>query len=96
MKMYTIVAFDVSSDARRYRVVKALKALAVRLQKSVFEASGLEEAALLRLRSDVEGNIELEEDCVAYIRLCKTCAGKVVVVGRRHDRAEPDEPVSVI
>ncbi|MEW6433068.1 MAG: CRISPR-associated endonuclease Cas2 [Myxococcota bacterium] len=96
MKMHTVIAFDVSSDLRRTWVVKALKALAVRLQRSVFEAAGLEEAALLRLRSELEGKFKPEEDCIVYIRLCRACAGRMVVVGKRFEEAEPDEPVKVI
>jgi CRISPR-associated endonuclease Cas2 len=38
-----VIAFDVSSDRRRYRVVRALKDYAVRVQKSVFEAKDLPE-----------------------------------------------------
>jgi CRISPR-associated protein Cas2 len=96
MKMHTVIAFDISSDRRRARVVKVLRDVAVRLQRSVFEAAGLEEAVLLRVRSDVEGQIQPEEDCVVYLRLCKACAGRLVVVGKRFEQAEPDEPVEVI
>lgn len=96
MRMHTVIAFDVSSDKRRARVVKWLKAVAVRLQRSVFEVAGLEEATHLRLRSDLEREINSEEDCIVYARLCKACAGRLVVVGKRFEDAEPDEPVKVI
>jgi CRISPR-associated endonuclease Cas2 len=96
MKQLTVIAFDVSSDARRAKVVKVLEDHLVRLQRSVFDADGLDEAVLLRLRSDIEGVIDLDVDCVAYLRLCATCAGKRVVVGKRYDPPQRDEPFEVI
>ena len=39
--MRTIIAFDVSDDKKRYRLVKRLLDSATRVQKSVFEAPDL-------------------------------------------------------
>jgi len=62
--MRTVIAFDVSDDRARYRVVKALKEFAVRVQKSVFEAADLDRAAFLRMRSKVERHVEPTTDSV--------------------------------
>ena len=79
--MHTVIAFDVTDDRRRYRVVKFLKALAVRVQKSVFEATDLDDAPFLRLRSELEGIIDLGTDRLRYHRLCAACARRAVHVG---------------
>jgi len=75
--MRIVIAFDVSDNRARYRVVKALKAVAMRVQKSVFEARDLERAAYLRMRSTVEKHIDPATDSVRYYRLCGTCVGQV-------------------
>jgi CRISPR-associated protein Cas2 len=96
MKQFTIIAFDVSNDRARAGVVKALLAKAVRVQKSVFEAAALEEASFLRLRSDIEGLIDLASDRVMYLRTCATCAGKIVFVGTRCQTPDSTDPVQVV
>jgi CRISPR-associated protein Cas2 len=95
MKMYTVIAFDISDDQRRYRVARALESVAVRIQRSVFDGT-MEEAVLLRLRSEIEGKIDTETDCVVYFRLCRACAQRRVVVGRRYVGEEGEEPWKVI
>jgi CRISPR-associated protein Cas2 len=75
--MRVVIAFDVSDDRARYRVVKALKAVAMRVQKSVFEARDLDRAAYLRMRSKVEKHIDPATDSVRYYRLCGGCVGQV-------------------
>ncbi len=79
--MRTVIAFDVSGEKRRYRVVKALLDRSVRVQKSVFEATELDDAVFLRLRSDLEGLIDRETDSLRYWRLCRACGRRVVQVG---------------
>ena len=56
--MRTVIAFDVSRNRIRYRVVKVLKEHAVRVQKSVFEAPDMGRAAYLRMRSRLERLID--------------------------------------
>jgi CRISPR-associated protein Cas2 len=75
--MHVVIAFDVSCDRARYRVVKVLKGYATRVQKSVFEAVDLDRASYLRMRSKVEGHIEPATDSVRYYRLCGSCEGQV-------------------
>ncbi len=75
--MRTLITFDISSNRARYRVVKVLKGCAVRVQKSVFEASGLDRAAYLRMRSKVEKHIDPATDSVRYYRLCGACIEQV-------------------
>ncbi|PKN44178.1 MAG: CRISPR-associated endonuclease Cas2 [Deltaproteobacteria bacterium HGW-Deltaproteobacteria-20] len=94
--MRTVIAFDVSDDRARYRVVKALKAFAVRVQKSVFEAADLDRAAFLRMRSLVERHIEPSTDSVRYYRLCEGCVGKVEHYGAGPGVLDDPEPCDVV
>lgn len=75
--MRTVIAFDVSDDRVRYKVVKSLLARASRVQKSVFEAGLLEQAAYLRLRSELEGLVDPATDSLRYYRLCAACVARV-------------------
>lgn len=79
--MHTVIAFDVAHDHKRYRVVRALLDRSNRVQKSVFEAAVLEQAAYLRLRSKLEGIIDTSTDSLRYYRLCAACAGRIEYVG---------------
>lgn len=75
--MRTVIAFDVSDDKVRYKVVKALGGRASRVQKSVFEAGLLEQAAYLRLRSELEGLVDPGTDSLRYYRLCAACVARI-------------------
>lgn len=80
--MFTVIAFDVSDDKRRYRVVKALRKYAVRVQKSVFEAPELTPQGFQRLRQRLEELIDLSGDKVHYYFLCGGCVTRVETSGR--------------
>jgi CRISPR-associated protein Cas2 len=75
--MRTVIAFDVSEDRRRYRLVKVLKAYATRVQKSVFEAPDLPRAAYLRMRSQAERIVDPKTDSLRYYVLCGSCVDRV-------------------
>ncbi len=79
--MFTVIAFDISDDRTRYRVVKALKKYAIRVQKSVFEAAHLPENHLRRLQRQVERLIDPKTDRVRYYFLCAACKPRIESVG---------------
>jgi CRISPR-associated protein Cas2 len=87
--MRTVIAFDISDRRKRARVVKALRGVARRVQKSVFEAEHLDEREYLRLRSKLEGLIDPSTDSLRYYRLCGACVGRVEHGGARC----PDVPL---
>ena len=66
-----------------------------RVQESVFEGD-LNEQAFLRLRSELEGLFEPDEDRLRYWRLCRTCARRVVAVGDAPLLLPADKPFTVI
>lgn len=94
--MRVVVAFDIVCDRRRARVVRALRAYARRVQKSVFEASHLEPGAYLRMRSTLEGLIDAREDQIRYYRLCAACDARLEHVGCGPEPERVSEPFLVI
>lgn len=80
-RMFTVIAFDVSSNRRRYRVVRLLKKYSVRVQKSVFEAPRLGTADLIRLRQQLDRLIDPRTDTVRYYPVCSACVDRVVLSG---------------
>lgn len=93
--MHTVLAFDIGSEKRRARMVKVILARLTRVQESVFEGH-LDEAAFLRMRSDLEGVYEPEADTLRYWRLCRTCARRTIAVGQSPLLVPPDPPFRVI
>lgn len=71
--MFVLVCFDIVDDRVRYRAVKTLKGYGVRVQKSVFECSGLTEHKFLKMVSSLEDIIDHGEDTVRYYTLCSAC-----------------------
>jgi CRISPR-associated protein Cas2 len=80
--MRYVIAFDVSDDRRRYRLVRVLLGYAKRVQKSVFEAPELRRAAYLRLRSLAEGTVDPATDSLRYYFLCEACADRIEFFGK--------------
>ena len=79
--MFYLVSFDISDDKIRYRVVKALKGYGTRVQKSVFECSGLTEKQFLKLKDRLDGLIDETTDSVRYYKICAKCLKDVEVSG---------------
>jgi CRISPR-associated protein Cas2 len=91
-----VIAFDVSDDRKRYRLVRVLKDYAVRVQKSVFEAADLPRASFLRLRSRAEREIEPRTDSLRYYLLCSACVGRVEHYGAGPGVLDDPESFEVI
>lgn len=79
--MFVLVCFDIVDDRVRYRVVKLLKGYGIRVQKSVFECSGMTEHRFLKLKSGIEDHIDHMEDTVRYYLLCRSCVESVELSG---------------
>ena len=76
-KNFIVVAYDVSDDRRRNRVVKLLEKVGVRVNYSVFECL-LTDAQYEKLRNDIGGKIKPREDAVIYYPICLDCYAKIV------------------
>ena len=80
--MFCLICFDISDNRKRYRVVKELKGLSVRVQKSVFECADLKENHFIDLKKRIEKNIDPAEDSVRYYFLCRGCTPRVEYSGK--------------
>lgn len=80
--MFTVIAFDISDDRTRTRVVNLLREYAVRVQKSVFEAPDLSVPARRRLRAGIEDLIDPATDRVRYYPLCGACRERIEMSGQ--------------
>ncbi len=94
--MRTVIAFDIASDRRRYRVVRALLDVSIRTQKSVFEAPDLPPRSYLRLRSRLEGFVDPEEDALRYYRLCSSCSARIEWYGVGPGFLDPPEEFEIL
>lgn len=88
--MFYVVAFDIVDDRVRYRAVKVLKSYGMRVQKSVFECSGLTEEQFLKMKERLEACIDAAQDSVLYYHLCRRCLPKTEISGL----GEPPRPES--
>lgn len=79
--MFCVICFDIADDKVRYRVVKELKGVAYRVQKSVFESPDLDEKKFLRLKKRLEKLIDLSYDTIRYYFLCQNCVVRTEISG---------------
>jgi len=75
-----VFAYDVASDARRYRVAKLLEGRGVRVQESVFEVRGTHEEAVglasaLKRRMRFGDTLRVYPVPNAMLRFCITHGG---------------------
>jgi CRISPR-associated protein Cas2 len=79
--MFCVICFDISDDRVRYRAVGELKAVAHRVQKSVFECPDMEEKRFLCLKGRLEKLVDLSYDTVRYYFLCQGCVVRTEISG---------------
>ena len=75
-----MVSYDIVRDRTRGKVLRFLKDFGQRVQLSVFECD-LDEETYRKMKRGVEQLIDKKKDSVRYYRLCRQCAGRVVVSG---------------
>lgn len=84
--MRTVVAYDVSNDARRDRISNVLVRVGDRVQKSVFECT-LTSAERQRLLARLVPLLDERSDSIHCYVLCEMCAGRGL---SRPERRTPD------
>lgn len=76
-KIFCVVAYDISDDKRRMKVVKTMEKLGVRINYSVFECM-LTRAQLEMLQKEIASLINKKEDTVVYYPICVQCFSKII------------------
>ena len=83
-KRMIVVAYDVSNDRRRAKVVKILEQVGVRVNFSVFECV-ITEKQYESLRKELLQIISLKEDSVVYYPICMNCYSQIVYQPHRRE-----------
>jgi CRISPR-associated protein Cas2 len=74
-KNFVVVAYDISDNLRRSRVLRLLEKLGSRINYSVFECM-ITDNQFCKLQHDMEKIINKKEDIVAYYSICVKCYSK--------------------
>lgn len=83
-KRLIVVAYDISNDRRRAKVVKILEKVGVRVNFSVFECM-LTSKQYESLQKDLLQVISLKEDTVVYYPICMDCYSLIVYQPRKRE-----------
>lgn len=75
-KSFIVIAYDITDDRRRYRVVKALKQYGIAVNMSVYECM-LTKCQLEKLKSKLESIINKGNDKIVYYPICLDCFAKI-------------------
>lgn len=84
-KNFWVIAYDITDNLRRSRIVKIIEQHGVRVNYSVFERL-LTDAQLERLQEKIAQIMLPTEDSVIYYPLCLDCYSKIRYYPRREIR----------
>ena len=76
-KNFVVVAYDVTDNKRRKKVVKILEKVGSRINYSVFECM-VTELQFKRLQKDLLEVIDAKEDKIVYYPICLKCYAKLI------------------
>lgn len=87
-KLFYVIAYDVTDDKRRNKVVKLLSKHGVRSNYSVFECM-LTESQFTKIREALRKIINpKEQDRVAYYPICVNCYTRILYEPPRNEKAK--------
>jgi CRISPR-associated protein Cas2 len=75
-KIFCVIAYDVSDDKCRSKVVKILERYGVRVNFSVFECM-LTPLQLKTIKSSIMPLLDVRSDSVVYYTICLNCYTKI-------------------
>ena len=88
--MNFLVSYDISNNKKRRKIVKILEDYGDRVQESVFELPGLDDALWQKCRTRLK-KIELDEtESIRIYELCERCRKTVAILGRGEAFEEPE------
>ncbi len=76
-KNFVVIAYDITDDKRRTKVMKTLEKVGTRVNLSVFECM-LTDGQFEKLKKDIHGKINTKEDSIVYYPICVNCYTKIV------------------
>lgn len=76
-KTFWVIAYDITDDLRRSRIVKIIEKHGVRVNFSVFECM-LTESQLEKLQEKIIKLIDISEDKIIFYPLCVNCYSKII------------------
>lgn len=82
-KQFWVIAYDITDDLRRSRLVRVLEKFGVRVNYSVFECM-LTDIQLCKLREKLDKLILPSEDSIIYYPLCLACYSKIIYSPARY------------
>lgn len=93
-RTFYVLAYDITDNRRRAKVVKLLESLGFRVQGSVFEGyiNAQEIERLVRRLSMV---IDRDSDSMRIYPLCESCRAKVTLIGIGKVNEPPDSVVII-
>lgn len=86
-KTFWVVAYDITNDLRRSRIVKIIEKSGVRVNYSVFECM-LTESQLEKLQEKIAKIINPSEDRIIFYPLCVNCYSKIIYTPNHIKRPE--------
>lgn len=84
-KSFWVIAYDITDDLRRTRIVKLIEKCGVRVNYSVFECM-LTDFQFQNLRGKIDKLILPSEDTVIYYPLCLGCYSKIIYTPNRQTK----------
>lgn len=81
-RIFCVIAYDISDDKRRNRVVKILEKHGVRVNYSVFECL-FTDSQFMKTQELIGSKINMKEDTVIYYPVCVNCFTKIVYQPRQ-------------
>lgn len=86
-RIFCVVAYDVSDDRRRMRIVKILEKHGVRVNYSVYECM-FTSAQFKKVQENVRKKINTNEDSIVFYPICVDCYTRIVYQPDRRQEAE--------
>ena len=81
-KTFWVIAYDITDDLRRSRIVKVIEKHGIRVNYSVFECM-LTDAQRDKLQEKIARLMRSSEDSVIYYPLCLNCYSKIAYYPKR-------------
>lgn len=82
-KIFCVIAYDISDDKCRNRVIKVLEKYGMRVNYSVFECM-FTHAQFRKIQEQTAILINSKEDSIIYYPICVDCFSKIVYQPCRH------------